>query len=159
MNETKIDLLPVSRRTHGVQIDPPKYLVIHWTGGAGHTARGIRNWFKKIGKGAVRVGKKLVKMYASSHYILGLDGVVTKIIPEHVEAFTCGGPRYTKFAKKEFRLKNGKIKPNRFCTSIECTHEDWTGKPNKKHQTHPTCLLYTSPSPRDRQKSRMPSSA
>ena len=27
------------------------------------------------------------------------------------------------------------------------------------NQTHPTCLLYTSPSPRDRQKSRMPSSA
>ena len=25
--------------------------------------------------------------------------------------------------------------------------------------THKTCLLYTSPSPRDRQKSRMPSSA
>ena len=29
----------------------------------------------------------------------------------------------------------------------------------KQSQTHPTCLLYTSPSPRDRQKSRMPSSA
>ena len=28
-----------------------------------------------------------------------------------------------------------------------------------RSQTHPTCLLYTSPSPRDRQKSRMPSSA
>ena len=28
-----------------------------------------------------------------------------------------------------------------------------------ENQTHPTCLLYTSPSPRDRQKSRMPSSA
>ena len=27
------------------------------------------------------------------------------------------------------------------------------------HQTHPTCLLYTSPSPRDRTRSRMPSSA
>ena len=26
-------------------------------------------------------------------------------------------------------------------------------------QLHKTCLLYTSPSPRDRQKSRMPSSA
>ena len=26
-------------------------------------------------------------------------------------------------------------------------------------QTHPTCLLYTSPSPRDRTRSRMPSSA
>ena len=28
-----------------------------------------------------------------------------------------------------------------------------------KHQTHPTCLLYTSPSPRDGLLSRMPSSA
>ena len=27
------------------------------------------------------------------------------------------------------------------------------------HDHHDTCLLYTSPSPRDRQKSRMPSSA
>ena len=30
---------------------------------------------------------------------------------------------------------------------------------SKKTQTHIICLLYTSPSPRDRQKSRMPSSA
>ena len=29
----------------------------------------------------------------------------------------------------------------------------------KKFKTTNTCLLYTSPSPRDRQKSRMPSSA
>ena len=28
-----------------------------------------------------------------------------------------------------------------------------------KHMYHQPCLLYTSPSPRDRQKSRMPSSA
>ena len=28
-----------------------------------------------------------------------------------------------------------------------------------KMEKYPTCLLYTSPSPRDRQKSRMPSSA
>ena len=28
-----------------------------------------------------------------------------------------------------------------------------------KHSTAPTCLLYTSPSPRDRTRSRMPSSA
>ena len=30
---------------------------------------------------------------------------------------------------------------------------------SKKVSTYCTCLLYTSPSPRDRQKSRMPSSA
>ena len=31
--------------------------------------------------------------------------------------------------------------------------------PISSRQTHPTCLLYTSPSPRDRTRSRMPSSA
>ena len=30
---------------------------------------------------------------------------------------------------------------------------------NREHPELPSCLLYTSPSPRDRQKSRMPSSA
>ena len=30
---------------------------------------------------------------------------------------------------------------------------------DKKYYYHSSCLLYTSPSPRDRQKSRMPSSA
>ena len=32
-------------------------------------------------------------------------------------------------------------------------------QPEQTTQTHPTCLLYTSPSPRDRTRSRMPSSA
>ena len=35
----------------------------------------------------------------------------------------------------------------------------YLGKNNKFSQKFGTCLLYTSPSPRDRQKSRMPSSA
>ena len=34
-----------------------------------------------------------------------------------------------------------------------------TGKPFVMHAKPGDCLLYTSPSPRDRQKSRMPSSA
>ena len=44
---------------------------------------------------------------------------------------------------------NKNVKPERIQEVVD--HE-------MKHQTHP-CLLYTSPSPRDRQKSRMPSSA
>ena len=36
------------------------------------------------------------------------------------------------------------------------TDPEWRQKENNRYQT---CLLYTSPSPRDRQKSRMPSSA
>ena len=38
--------------------------------------------------------------------------------------------------------------------------QDWKTNPRWKGVERPyTCLLYTSPSPRDRQKSRMPSSA
>ena len=41
------------------------------------------------------------------------------------------------------------------------THNSWFTNPNFHNNFHlwNTCLLYTSPSPRDRQKSRMPSSA
>ena len=35
----------------------------------------------------------------------------------------------------------------------------WIHKDNKFYEPLKVCLLYTSPSPRDRQKSRMPSSA
>ena len=36
---------------------------------------------------------------------------------------------------------------------------DFSGTADPESQTHPTCLLYTSPSPRDGLLSRMPSSA
>ena len=39
------------------------------------------------------------------------------------------------------------------------SHAAWTGGKQKLMDKGRICLLYTSPSPRDRQKSRMPSSA
>ena len=39
------------------------------------------------------------------------------------------------------------------------TANDWTALQAAFKARYTTCLLYTSPSPRDRQKSRMPSSA
>ena len=48
----------------------------------------------------------------------------------------------------------------RVCKALTSIHiPDSVTEINEYLQTHPTCLLYTSPSPRDRQKSRMPSSA
>ena len=41
----------------------------------------------------------------------------------------------------------------------EDSEDDGPAQPPQKDDPKHTCLLYTSPSPRDRQKSRMPSSA
>ena len=57
--------------------------------------------------------------------------------------------------------RQGLLKGARTCKMEFCEH-CITGKKTKVKfgtATHCTCLLYTSPSPRDRQKSRMPSSA
>ena len=48
------------------------------------------------------------------------------------------------------KMKNGKMVPN--CVPESVVKEELSSQDR-------TCLLYTSPSPRDRQKSRMPSSA
>ena len=42
---------------------------------------------------------------------------------------------------------------------IECCNEEAKQENSNKNPVMNSCLLYTSPSPRDRQKSRMPSSA
>ena len=58
--------------------------------------------------------------------------------------------------------KFAQIKPNIFCLSpgIKNVYEKEMGIPSDQLFVTPNgCLLYTSPSPRDRQKSRMPSSA
>ena len=47
---------------------------------------------------------------------------------------------------------------NRILARNELTHRR-TGRYEAKGTVYPTCLLYTSPSPRDRTRSRMPSSA
>ena len=52
---------------------------------------------------------------------------------------------------KEMHLNTGKIAHGGFLASIADT--------GMGTAAHRVCLLYTSPSPRDRQKSRMPSSA
>ena len=62
-------------------------------------------------------------------------------------------------------------KPNIILIMVDDMGRDWVSCYGAKHPTpnidqlakqgvrYETCLLYTSPSPRDRQKSRMPSSA
>ena len=47
-----------------------------------------------------------------------------------------------------------------FNGALQCLYVGMTSKtPRERFKQHKTCLLYTSPSPRDKRQSRMPSSA
>ena len=68
-------------------------------------------------------------------------------------------PKFLDFAcnLKGFQNKRSQIVPNAFGTVLEIGIG--SGLNLEFYDFDKVCLLYTSPSPRDRQKSRMPSSA
>ena len=74
-------------------------------------------------------------------------------------------PQITRWRDEQKKDKNGEVKNNNGFSTLEVAKHDahivtpvfGSTRPAVKF-TYP-CLLYTSPSPRDRQKSRMPSSA
>ena len=120
------DFLPESPRTHGGKMQEIKAIVVHWVGNPRtRSAKGIRKWFYLVGQGIAKIKGK--KLYASSHFAIGVDGKIRALIPEDTEAFCNGGRRYTNYAKKEF-LHEGKVKPNLFCLSIECAHPNSLGR-------------------------------
>ena len=64
------------------------------------------------------------------------------------------GTWFVKFYCKDWTGENKQIKKRGFATKREALDYERNYKIRQEN-----CLLYTSPSPRDRQKSRMPSSA
>ena len=76
--------------------------------------------------------------------------------------FICKTPPAAHLIKKELKLKSGSAVPQRNKVG-QLTQEQLTKIAEIKmpdlNANDIDCLLYTSPSPRDRQKSRMPSSA
>lgn len=81
-------------------------IVVHWVGNAGSSAIGNRNYFESLAK--------THKTYASSHYIIGLDGEIIRCIPENEVAF-----------------HSGSHSMNRKSIGIEDCHPDWEGKFNE----------------------------
>jgi len=78
-----------------------KNIVVHWIGNAGTTAENNAKYFDSLkdGRGT----------YASSHYIIGNDGVVIRCIPENEVAYHAS-------------------KANSYSIGIEVCHPDSTGK-------------------------------
>ena len=57
-------------------------IVVHWVGNAGSSAIANRNYFENL--------KDSHKTYASSHYVIGLNGEIIRCIPENEVAFHAG---------------------------------------------------------------------
>ena len=87
-----------------IKIGKIKNIVIHWVGNANSTAIANRNYFESL---------KDKKVYASSHYIIGLDGEIIQCVPE-IEIAYHGNSA------------------NSYSIGIENCHPDWEGKFNDK---------------------------
>lgn len=108
-----------TRRERRVDSDNPlesiKAVVVHWVGNANSTAQANRNYFNNQ------------TVYASSHYVVGLEGEVIQCVPDEQCAFHSGGKNYTQLAKTQFN-NNGVMKHNDWTIGIETCHTDWDGK-------------------------------
>ena len=91
----------------GTKIGKIKNIVIHWVGNAGSTAIANRNYFESL---------KDKKIYASSHYIIGLEGEIIQCVPESEIAYHGNHA-------------------NSYSIGIENCHPDWEGKFNSKTYT------------------------
>lgn len=81
-------------------------IVVHWVGNANSSAIANRNYFENL--------KDTHKTYASSHYIIGLNGEIIRCIPENEVAF-----------------HSGSYSMNRKSIGIEDCHPNWDGKFNE----------------------------
>jgi len=125
MLELKIieDHLPIRRKSRpGIKRPETRALVVHYTGGPGHTAKIVRNWFRIIGDSEDKYPA------ASSNYIIDLNGDIYEIIPKEEVSWHGGGRSYTDLAKKLFTTPKGYIDPNLYSIGIEVCHPDVTGK-------------------------------
>lgn len=88
----------------GTKLSRVKKVVIHWVGNANSTAQANRNYFESL---------KTKKIYASAHYIIGLEGEILQCIPENEIAYHA-------------TVANG------YSIGIENCHPRWDGKFNEK---------------------------
>lgn len=107
-----------------------RVVVLHWTENKLQKANGVWSYFenRKYGKTG----------YGSTHYVVGLDGEVIRMIPEDEVAYSLGnnkhvspftGGYYTGYAVKKFGkdILSRTILPNYYQISIELCHTDWDG--------------------------------
>lgn len=99
--EIQQKLLTVNQYSRpGTKLKQVKNIVVHWVGNANSTAIANRNYFESL---------KERKSFASSHYIIGLQGEIIQCVPESEIAYHANNA-------------------NSYSIGIEVCHPDWQGK-------------------------------
>lgn len=97
-----VDLLPVNSYSRpGLSLDEVNGVVVHYTGNPGTTAEQTRSYFGNLAETG--------ETYASSHFVIGMDGTIIQCVPLSEEAY-CSNQR------------------NEDTISIECCHSDESGQ-------------------------------
>jgi N-acetylmuramoyl-L-alanine amidase CwlA len=92
----------------GTPLSNVKSVVIHYTANPGASAMANRNYFNNLPNSNTHLSRPI---YASSNYIVGLQGEILNVVPPNEMAYA-----------SNYRNKDS--------ISIECCHEDSTGKFN-----------------------------
>jgi len=93
----------------GRNLKAVKGIVVHYVGNTNSTAIANRNYFENL--------KNQTNRYASSQYIIGLQGEVIQCMPETEVAYHAGAKTYK---QEVYDRLNGK--PNDYTIGIECCH-------------------------------------
>ena len=103
IEERLLTINPYSRS--GEKQNKIENIIVHWVGNAGSSAIANRNYFESL--------ETSHKTYASSHYVIGLNGEIIRCVPENEVAF-----------------HSGSYSMNRKSIGIEDCHPNWEGKFN-----------------------------
>ncbi len=99
----------------GTELEEVDKIVIHYTGNPGTTAKGNRDYFENLATTG--------ETYASSHFVIDLDGTILQCIPLNEIAYASN-------------------EANSYCISIECCHPDASGEFST--ETYNQCVILTA---------------
>lgn len=101
-------------------------LVVHWVNNPGTSAQFNRDFFQSLKSGLQGTSGD---WYASTQYIIGIDGEAIQTMPASEVAYHVGSRTYTKPAKEVFgQYTEYPYSPNYITIGVELCHPDSTGK-------------------------------
>ena len=99
-------------------------IVIHWVANPGTSAQANRNYFEGLKDQPPGLPPdKYRYLYASAHYIIGLNGEIIRCVPDREVCYHVGADRYTNEA-----LRRLSSYPNNCTIGIELCHPTADGK-------------------------------